>query len=256
VVASGMTAVAAGACLAGGFELRFLEAGGSGFVERQGALAACWNTRFEDVPPVRSFPSYKGQRNFPGLYFAACMGRHVGFESWLERDQLIVLDFSPGVRSFAAQPFWLLWESGGKTRRHAPDFFVRLADEGGVVVDVRADDRIAPEDAEAFEVTAAACESVDWGYRRVGALDPVLAANVRWLAGYRHPRCLREEHRARLLEVFIRPAPLLAGAEAVGDRIAVLPSLFHLMWMGVLAADLALAPLNGSSVVSRSGGGR
>jgi hypothetical protein len=34
---------------------------------------------------VRDFPSYKGQRNFPGLYFAACTGRHVGFESWLER---------------------------------------------------------------------------------------------------------------------------------------------------------------------------
>ena len=145
---------------------------------------------------------------------------------------------SPRVRSFSAQPFWLLWGSGGKTRRHAPDFFVRLAGGGGVVVDVRADDPIAPEDAEAFEVTAAACELVGWGYRLVGVLDPVLAANVRWLAGYRHPRCLRAEHRAGLLEVFTRPAPLLAGAEAVGDRIAVLPSLFHLMWTGALAADL------------------
>ena len=85
-MARGVAAVAAGACRAGGFQLRYLEGGGSGFAERQGALTACWNTRFEDVPPVRSFPSYKGQRNFPGLYFAACMGRHVGFESWLERD--------------------------------------------------------------------------------------------------------------------------------------------------------------------------
>ena len=90
----------------------------------------------------------------------------------------------------------------------------------------------------------------------MGALDPVLAANVRWLAGYRHARCLREECRARLLEVFARPVPLLAGVEAVGDRIAVLPSLFHLMWTGALAADMASAPLNGSSVVSGGGGGR
>ena len=169
---------------------------------------------------------------------------------------MMMLDFSPQVRSFSAQPFWLLWESGGKARRHAPDFFVRLAGGGGAVVDVRADDRIAPEDAEAFEVTAAACESVGWGYRRVGVLDPVLAANVRWLAGYRHPRCLREEYRARLLEVFAWPAPLLAGAEAVGDRIAVLPSLFHLMWTRVLAADLASARLSGSSAVSGNGAGR
>jgi hypothetical protein len=42
--------------------------------------------RFEDVSPVRRFPSYAGQRNYPGLYYAAKMDRHVAFESWLERD--------------------------------------------------------------------------------------------------------------------------------------------------------------------------
>lgn len=245
----------AGACRVDGFELRYLEVGGAGCVERQGALATCWGTRFEDVPPVRCFPSYRGQRNFPGLYFAACMGRHVGFESWLERDQLMMLDFSLRVRSFCAQPFWLLWSLGGGVRRHAPDFFVRLVDGRGVVVDVRADDRIAPADAEAFEATAAACEAVGWCYRRVGALEPVLAANVRWLAGYRHARCRGEEHSGRLLEVFARPMPLLVGVEAVGDQISVLPSLFHLMWTGALTADLASAPLSGTSVISMGGGG-
>jgi hypothetical protein len=85
-MARGAAAVAASACRLGGFELRYLEVGGTGLVEREGALAAYWSTRFEDVPPVRRFPSYQGQRSFSGLYFAACMGRHVGFESWLERD--------------------------------------------------------------------------------------------------------------------------------------------------------------------------
>jgi len=89
-----------------------------------------------------------------------------------------------------------------------------------------------------------------------GVQDPVLAANVRWLAGYRHPRCLRGEYRAGLVEAFAGPAPLLAGAQGVGDRIAVLPSLFHLMWTAVLSADLAAAPLNGGSLVSGGGGGR
>lgn len=251
-----MSARAAATLGADGFELRYLESGQGGPSERQALLAVCWNARFEDVPPVRDFPSYRGQRNFPGLYFAACTGRHVGFESWLERDHMMLLDFSPQVRAFSAQPFWLLWPSGGRVRRHAPDIFVRLADGGGVVVDVRADDKIKPEDAEAFEVTAAACEWAGWGYRRVGVPDPVLAANVRWLAGYRHPRCLREEYRAGLLEAFAAPVPLLDGALSVGDRIAVLPSVFHLMWTGVLAADLASAPLDGRSLVSAAGGVR
>jgi hypothetical protein len=253
---SGAAVMAASARRVSRFELRYLDVGGARFVERRGALSACWSTRFEDVPPVRSFPSYRGQRSFSGWYFAACMGRHIGFESWLERDQLMMLDYSPRVESFAAQPFWLLWSSGGRARRHAPDFFARLTDGRGVVVDVRADDRIAPEDAEAFEATAAACGFVGWIYRRVGALDPVLATNVRWLAGYRHPRCLRQGHRVRLVEVFTEPMPLLAGADMVGDRIAVLPSLFHLMWLGTLTADLGSAPLHASSVVSLCGGDR
>jgi hypothetical protein len=253
-LAGGVSARAAAVLGVGGFELRYLESGQGCQSERRALLAACWNARFEDVPPVRDFPSYKGQRNFPGLYFAACTGRHVGFESWLERDHMMLLDFSPQVRAFSAQPFWLLWPSGGRVRRHAPDIFVRLADGGGLVVDVRADDKIEPEDAEAFEVTAAACESAGWGYRRVGVPDPVLAANVRWLAGYRHPRCLRGEYQAGLLEAFAAPVPLLDGALSVGDRIAVLPSVFHLMWTGVLAADLASAPLDGRSLVSAAGG--
>jgi hypothetical protein len=43
--------------------------------------------------------------------------------------------------------------------------------------------------------------------------------------------------------------PLLKGVWLVGDPIAVLPTLFHLMWMHVLEADLGSAPLSGSSVV-------
>jgi hypothetical protein len=37
--------------------------------------------------------------------------------------------------------------------------------------------------------------------------------------------------------------PLFAGAVAVGDRLAVLPVLYHLLWRHVLATDLASAPL-------------
>jgi hypothetical protein len=61
---------------------------------------------------------------------------------------------------------------------------------------------------------------------RAGVPDPVLTANVTWLARYRHPRCGGPPGLARLLlEVFAEPAPLMAGAAAAGDPIAVLPAL-------------------------------
>jgi hypothetical protein len=228
---------------------------GPGGLKRREPLERCWDVRFEYASPVRSFPSRRGQRHFPGLWWAATTSDHVGYESWLERDHVMMLDFDPAVVGFSSQPFQLLLDSAGeRTLRHVPDFFVRRRDGTGVVIDVRPDDRIGPKDAAVFAATGRACASVGWSYQRLGALDPVFAANLRWLAGYRHPRCLRSDLAGRLLGVFAAPAPLLAGARAAGDPVAVLPVLFHLVWSGVLAADLAGGLLGGSSVIVVAGG--
>lgn len=216
-------------------------------------LSLCLDTRFEEALPVRLFRFEKGLRSFAGWWYFATTGTHVGFESWLERDHLMLMDFDPAVRAVSSQPFWLRWSDGGnRSRRHAPDFFARLADGTGVVVDVRPDDRIPARDAETFMVTAAACEVAGWEFRRAGDLDPVLVANVRWLSRYRHRRCLVPGVAAVLLEVFAGGRGLFEGAELAGDRLRVLPVLFHLMWQRQLAADLTV-PLGMSSVVQAGG---
>lgn len=193
-----------------------------------------------ECSPVRGFPSFRGQRNFPGLWWFATTGTHVGHESWTERDQLMALDADPDVVGVLSQPFWLHWRDG---KRHAPDYFARNRDGSAVVIDVRDDARISAADQELFDRSSAACESVGWGYRRVGVLDPVLRANLRWLSGYRHPRVLRAALADQLVEVFARTRPLMAGALAVGAPLVVLPVLFHLLWHGQLSADLRNATL-------------
>lgn len=86
---------------------------------------------------------------------------------------------------------------------HAPDYFVRLADGGARVVDVRAEDDVDERTAEAFAATERACSAVGWEFAHVGVPDPVVMANLRWLARYRHGRCGRETDVAeRLVEVF------------------------------------------------------
>jgi hypothetical protein len=150
----------------------------------------------------------------------------------------MLLDFDPEVTAIAAQPFWLHWrDDAGRSRRHAPDLFARLAGASAVVIDVRPDDRIEPRDAEAFEATRRACVLAGWGFRRVGVPDPVQVANVAWLARYRHPRCNSPDVAQLLLKAFAEPFPLMAGAAAVGDPLA---ALFHLMWRHALVADLAV----------------
>ncbi|GAA1577176.1 hypothetical protein GCM10009827_118740 [Dactylosporangium maewongense] len=152
--------------------------------------------------------------------------------------------------AFASQPFWLLRTQDGRMRRHAPDFFARRADGTAVVIDVRPDDRIEQADAEAFDATARAHAEVGWSYRRVGAPDPVLVANVRWLARYRHSRCRgRRDVVEALLAVFAEPTGLFAGVAEVGDRLAVLPVAYHLLWRQVLQVDLTTEPLRPGTLV-------
>jgi hypothetical protein len=118
-----------------GFVVSFVTAEG---VEVRRSLAKTWAVPLEAGRPVRRFRPYKGQKHLPGDWWSATDGRLVGFESWLERDHLMLLDFDPAVVAIASQPLWLFWTAEeGKSRSHAPDYFARLRDGSGVVIDCR-----------------------------------------------------------------------------------------------------------------------
>jgi hypothetical protein len=53
------------------FEVSFVDAYGADRCER---LAECRDVRFEDAQPVRLFPSFKGQRNFPCWWWSSTSG--------------------------------------------------------------------------------------------------------------------------------------------------------------------------------------
>ena len=115
------------------------------------------------------------------------------------------------------------------------------------MVDCRPVERIKPRDAAAFEATARACALVGWEYRLVGGAGSGrgCATCAGWPAtGI--PRHGLPESAGRAAAGVREPAPLMAGAEAVGDPIAVLPVLFHLLWRRELAADLSV-PLHAAT---------
>jgi hypothetical protein len=76
------------------------------------------------------------------------------------------------------------------------------------------------------------------------------------LAGFRHPRYPVNGTAVRLREVFAVPRGLFEAADAVGDRIAVLPVLYHLLWRQELLMDVAAELLGGHSLVRVREGGR
>ena len=114
--------------------------------------------------PCRRFSSYKGQRHFPGHYWFATTGQHVGYESLLEREHLTLLDFDLDVAAVAAQPFMLLWPEGRRLARHVPDFFVRHADGGVSVVDVKPKAALSDQDRSVFSVMSEATLRRSWTF--------------------------------------------------------------------------------------------
>ncbi len=58
----GVEPAGSGTAADGGFEVVYVAADGT---ERRVSLAALSAVRLEDGRPVRSFPSYRGQRNYP-----------------------------------------------------------------------------------------------------------------------------------------------------------------------------------------------
>jgi hypothetical protein len=78
-------------------------------------------------------------------------------------------------------------------------------------VDCRPAKRRGPRDAAKFEATGQARARVGWEYRLVGVAEKIVTANVRWLAGYRHPRYHQPGSADAPRRVFASPAPLMTG---------------------------------------------
>ncbi|MFG2566311.1 TnsA-like heteromeric transposase endonuclease subunit [Streptomyces sp. NPDC048567] len=237
----------------GGFEAVFLDPVGQP-VQQRWADAAL-TVAFEDLAPVSAFPAVPGRRWGPGLWWSATTGRHVAAGSNAMRVQLMVLDRAPNVTGLAGRPVRLLWhDRRGQVRSWVPQLFARYRNGTALLADCPGRPDAGGERAmNAAEAMAQACADVGWAYRRIPPLDDVPVANLKWLAGYRHPRNAgRPGLMAAVVEAFMRPRPLIEGTEAVGDPIEVLPCVFHALWHGRLTTGLE-APLHERVLVGSEG---
>ncbi|MFE2218093.1 TnsA-like heteromeric transposase endonuclease subunit [Streptomyces canus] len=251
---AGLPTRASGACRVpepGAVEAEF--AAPQGMLVQQRWVEAAVAVRFEQLAPVAAFPVVPGRRWGPGWWWSATTGRHVRHGSQAMRLQLMVLDRDPQVVGLSARPVRLIWRDPDSRRvlTWMPQLFARYADGRALLADCPATaERAAGRAARAAAVLGAACAAVGFTYRRLVPPDKVVAANVRWLAGYRH---LRHRDAGRLeqavMEAFTSPRPLMAGAVAAGEVLTALPVLYHALWHGRLAADLT-RPLGEHTLVT------
>ncbi|MHC3475543.1 TnsA-like heteromeric transposase endonuclease subunit [Streptomyces sp. 7R007] len=233
-----------------GWEAVFLDPLGQ--VVQQRWADAVLAVAFEELEPTSAFPVVPGRRWGPGLWWSATTGRHVVCGSAAMRAQLMVLDRDPEVVGLAGRPVRLMWRNRrGQVRSWTPQLFARYRDGTALLADCPSRPEAGGQRAlKAATVLQAACAQAGWTYRRFEPLPDILAANLKWLAGYRHPRNAgRAGLMPAVLKAFTRPRPLIEGAEAVGDPIEVMPAVFHALWHGQLTTPLDV-PLQERALLS------
>lgn len=202
--------------------------------------------------PWRLARSARRMAHYPGYYWSVTSGGHVVYESRLELARLLLADFDSDVAAIAAQPFLLRALAGGRVRRHVPDFLLVHAGQTVQVVNVKPAARLAdPAVAEALAWPGELFEDRGWGYEIWSGADPVVLANVRFLAGYRRPGMPPDAVTAAV-RAEVRPGDRVGGLldrlEGSCPRPLAKAAVLRLLWQRSLSTDLS-RPLDVGSVL-------
>lgn len=143
-------------------------------------------------PIGRSFGLVRGK--FPSRK----MDRMIHWESQLERDAVLLFEFSPGVTAYQEQPFTAHYTIDDKTRRYTPDFEITLTSGETVVIEIK------PEQKLLEPVTKRKFEHILRYFDRRGQPFLLLTeANIRQAELLENLRLL-VRHRGRPLSTFER----------------------------------------------------
>lgn len=200
--------------------------------------------------PVRPIRSFAGQKHYPGLFWSVTTRTHLKYESLLERDRFLLADFDREVVAIAPQPFWLVGDDEGTSRRHVPDLLLRRRDGSFVVVDVKPEVFVThPKVAAVFGWTSRICASRGWRYEVWTGADAVVLANVRHIAAGRRSEFVNDAAVAAVRSE-VRPGLTLGQLESATQqpRWAARRAVLWLLWQHELRTELT-RPLSAHSLV-------
>jgi hypothetical protein len=221
---------------------------------REVEVAALRLADFSGTVPWRAVRSVHGQEHHSGSYASATTGGHVVYESRLELARLLLADFDPGVAGIFAQPCRLRARVGDRIRRHVPDFLLVMRSGSVRVVNVKPAHRVSdPEVAQALAWPRVLVERHGWEYEVWSGVDPVVLANVRFLAAYRRPGVVPEEDVERAWGSVLDGEQLSSAERRLaggGPPHVARPAVMALLWSGRLTTDLS-RPIEGDSLLGR-----
>ncbi|WP_289020230.1 TnsA-like heteromeric transposase endonuclease subunit [uncultured Ornithinimicrobium sp.] len=193
--------------------------------------------------PVRIPPSYRGQGNYPGLFWSATNQRTLVYESLLELDRLWLADFDPTVVGIATQPFQITGSGTGPQPSHVPDVLLVHVDRTVTLVDVKPAEFLDKSAVRAqFDWTRGLCRDKGWGYEVFSGGDPVVLRNIKTLAVGRRPERLPavvlDQARAVLAPGDVTLSEAVARKPSMCDDASWRVAVLGCLWRGEAWANL------------------
>ncbi len=189
--------------------------------------------------PVRGTPAYRDQWHLSGRYFCATTQTLLRVESLLEWANLMLLDFDAEVDWIVSQPF-RVYSRRGERMNHVPDFLATREAAPALVVDVmRAKESAEPDRVAKSVMTRTFCDRAGWDYCVAVEPDENVLANVDLLRRCARPPADLDDYRPLLLTACRRPRTFRELRALGRSPIAIVPSLYHLLWQHELEVDIA-----------------
>ena len=210
--------------------------------------------------PVRKIP--KNYRSVTGRFSSLKNGRAMAFESTLERDFFLSLEFDDTVESYEEQPLTISAEIDGTARKYTPDCLALHFDGTETLYEVKyVADLEKKDDDLALRFSMAERYACERGitFQVVSELDirGVKLENQRFLYGFSTPPKDFNNLRQTIIDLMENPLALeslLSGLSP--DRMkqaAYIPTVWHLVFTGQLQIDMDI-PINNKTIIQVSHG--
>lgn len=205
--------------------------------------------------PVRKIP--KNYRSVTGRFSSLKNGMAIGFESTLERDFFLSLEFDNSVDTYEEQPLVISEEINGRMAKYTPDCLAQHIDGSETLYEVKyvADlEKEAEELAPRFTMAERFVSERNMRFRVVTELDirGTKLDNQRFLYGYSSPPKDIDNLRHDIISVLKDPLPmeaLLSGLSTERMRqAAYIPAIWHLVFAGTLLIGLEV-PISNKTII-------
>ncbi|ABB33261.1 TnsA endonuclease [Geobacter metallireducens RCH3] len=213
--------------------------------------------------PVRKIP--KTYRSISGRFPSAINGRCIGYESKLERDYYLRLEFDQTIASYEEQPIRLSGSVDGKEVSYTPDCLVKFLDgKPPRIVEVKSQEELdkKAEDLERrFSLARNHVEGQGGEFVIINEKDIYddALANYRLIYRFVKPPPNIETKRKLIIGILEHagPLPLRDLLKSLGeDRIAqahFTRAIWHMLYTREIEADLS-KPISHSTILRISNG--